>query len=165
MKVVISDTNIFIDLLSVDLLDAFLELPIEVQTTDFVLMELNHEQLSIIESKIELNIIKVNSADENELEEITHLQRSKPNLSIEDFSVFYFAKKNDAVILTGDKAFRTFVEKKKMDVKGVLWVFDEIEKNAMIKSRELAESLEKLTRINPRLPKEECKKRITSWRK
>lgn len=165
MRVVISDTNIFIDLLSVNLLDAFLELPIEIQTTDFVLMELNKEQLSIIESKITLNIIQVNSADENELEEIVTLQRSKPTLSIEDFSVFYFAQKKSATILTGDKAFRTFAEKKKMDVKGVLWIFDEIEKSSIIKKKDLAESLEKLTKINSRLPKEECQKRITSWRK
>jgi hypothetical protein len=57
MKICISDTNIFIDLLSIDLLDAFLELPYEIQTTDFVLLELHNEQLATVESKIKENKI------------------------------------------------------------------------------------------------------------
>ncbi len=164
MKIVISDTNIFIDLICVDLLDAFLELPYEIQTTDFVLLELNDSQLKIIEEKITESKIEVNSADEKELDEITNMHRKKPALSLEDFSVFFFAIKNNASILTGDKTFRTFAEQKNLDVKGILWVFDEIEKGIIRERKLLAESLEKLTTINTRLPKEECEKRITKWR-
>ncbi len=38
--VVVSDTNIFIDLISVDLLDEFFRLPFEIHTTDFIIHEL-----------------------------------------------------------------------------------------------------------------------------
>lgn len=41
--IVVNDTNIFIDLMSVDLLDDFFRLPIEIHTTDFVLNELTDE--------------------------------------------------------------------------------------------------------------------------
>lgn len=38
--IVVNDTNIFIDLISVDLLDEFFSLPIDIHTTDFVINEL-----------------------------------------------------------------------------------------------------------------------------
>ena len=38
--IVVNDTNIFIDLISVDLLDEFFSLPIDIHTTDFVVHEL-----------------------------------------------------------------------------------------------------------------------------
>lgn len=98
MKIVISDTNIFIDLISIDLLDAFFDLPYEIQTTDFVLFELNKDQQDALQIKIDSIKMFVNAADEQDLEEIVELQKTKPTLSIQDFSVFYFAKKNYALI-------------------------------------------------------------------
>ena len=44
--IVVNDTNIFIDLISVGLLDDFFHLPIEIHTTDFVLNELTDESQS-----------------------------------------------------------------------------------------------------------------------
>ncbi len=38
-KVVVSDTNIFIDLISVNLLDGFFGLPWEIHTTDMIMKE------------------------------------------------------------------------------------------------------------------------------
>lgn len=38
-----NDTNIFIDLISVNLLDDFFNMPISIHTTDFVLNELTDE--------------------------------------------------------------------------------------------------------------------------
>ena len=41
--IVVNDTNIFIDLFNVGLLDEFFSLPWEVHTTDFVMLELLRE--------------------------------------------------------------------------------------------------------------------------
>ena len=43
MEIVVNDTNIFIDLHSIRLLDQFFELPITVHTVDFVINELTDE--------------------------------------------------------------------------------------------------------------------------
>ena len=40
MEIIVSDTNIFIDLHSCGLLDSFFKLPYNVHTTDFVMSEL-----------------------------------------------------------------------------------------------------------------------------
>lgn len=42
-KIVVNDTNIFIDLFNVDLLDEFFSIPWEVHTTRFVMLELLRE--------------------------------------------------------------------------------------------------------------------------
>jgi len=39
-KIVVSDTNIFLDLISVNLLDSFFLLPCDICTTDFVINEI-----------------------------------------------------------------------------------------------------------------------------
>lgn len=45
-KIVVSDANIFFDLLSVDLLNDFFQFPCEIATTDFVIYEIQRtEQL------------------------------------------------------------------------------------------------------------------------
>lgn len=44
---VVSDTNIFIDLWKIDLLDAFFQLPVEIHTTDFVINELTKGDIQI----------------------------------------------------------------------------------------------------------------------
>ena len=49
MEIVVNDTNIFIDLYSIGLLEEFFELPITVHTVDFVINELKEpEQLKAI---------------------------------------------------------------------------------------------------------------------
>ena len=40
MEIVISDTNIFIDLWNIGLLERFCELPVSIHTTDFIIGEL-----------------------------------------------------------------------------------------------------------------------------
>ena len=39
MDIVVTDTNIFIDMISLDMLDLFFELPFRIHTTDFVMNE------------------------------------------------------------------------------------------------------------------------------
>lgn len=42
-KIVVNDTNVFIDLFNVGLLERFFSLPWEVHTTEFVMLELTRE--------------------------------------------------------------------------------------------------------------------------
>ena len=62
--VVVSDTNIFIDLYNVDLLDEFFSLDIEIHTTDFVMNELiveKHKDNNFIECLKSLVGMKMNT--------------------------------------------------------------------------------------------------------
>lgn len=52
MDIVVNDTNIFIDLYSVGLIDAFFNLPFEVHTVDFVVNEIEDEQQSLLVNQL-----------------------------------------------------------------------------------------------------------------
>lgn len=164
MKLVVSDTNIFIDLLNTDLLEKFLELPIEVHTTDFVISELKDEQAEVIIKKATENKIHIIEASDVEYDEIINQKKEKETLSIVDHSVYYYAKKLSAMILTGDKTFRKYAEVNKIEVKGILWTFDELNKKKLMGKEQLAQKLTTLMGTNKRLPLDECNNRIKKWK-
>lgn len=64
MNIVISDTNILIDLIDLEMFGAFLELPLNIKTTDFVVsIELDEfKQLKVLESAL-ANKIEILEAD------------------------------------------------------------------------------------------------------
>ena len=75
MEIVVNDTNIFIDLHSIGLLDQFFELPIKVHTVDFVINELtDKEQFNAISKFIKNGKLNVQSFEADELLEIIELQ-------------------------------------------------------------------------------------------
>lgn len=165
MKLLISDTNIFIDLINIDLLDEFLKLEYEFHTTDFVINEINDEQNEIIADRIKENKIILNTADVDDLNKIIGLQSTRKSLSIIDFSVYYFAKKQNAMILTGDKSFRNYAIEQKLEVKGILWVLDEILDKKFLKESIMIDKLKLLMITNKRLPQNECENRLKLWGK
>ena len=163
MKIVISDTNIFIDLLNIDLFKKFLRLPMEIHTTDLVLSELKDEQAEVIEEHIKDKKITVITADEEEYSELIELMKERESISLVDYSVYYFAKKINATILTGDKTFKNYAEGKNMEVKGILWVLDEILNKKLLGKSDLAAKLRLLIETNKRIPVDECQQRLEKW--
>ena len=76
--IVVNDTNIFIDLISVDLLDEFFSLPIDIHITDFVIHELTEPlQQEKVESFIKQNKLTVKLHSAIEVMEIAEFQTSK----------------------------------------------------------------------------------------
>ena len=76
-KIVISDSNIFIDLISSNMLNAFFSLPCEVHTTDFVKKEIKlPEQRAALEHYIENGRLKVIEFDFKELLKIVELHNN-----------------------------------------------------------------------------------------
>lgn len=70
-KIVVSDTNIFIDLISVDLLTDFFKLPWEIHTTDMIIHELliaeQQEAIRVFEEEGRLLVKKHSSKEMVEL--------------------------------------------------------------------------------------------------
>lgn len=84
-KIAVSDTNIFIDLISVNLLDGFFGLPWEIHTTDMVIDELiRSEQHEAIGRFRQNGNLKVKSFDGEELLQIAKMktERQTSNASI-----------------------------------------------------------------------------------
>ena len=166
-RIVISDANVIFDLLSVQLLEAFFALPCEICTTDLVISEIERpEQQQIIQKFIKSKRLGVATFDFDEFSEILLLQStSKNNTSIADCSVWYYAKKVDGRLLTGDGKLRSAAEKDDVKVSGILYLFDNFVEYGLLSASEAAENLKALMTINMRLPKTECETRIAKWRK
>lgn len=165
MEVIISDTNIFIDLHSIGLLEAFCKLPCEVRTIDFIVAEITDpEQSQAISALAAGGKLVIESLDAEELTEIIAEHSSVPgNISIPDCSVCFYARKHSATLLTGDRQLRKYAEACNVTVRGILFIFDELIANKILTRSQAVEKLRKLVGINVRLPKTEIEKRINNW--
>ena len=167
MEIVVNDTNIFIDLYSVGLIDDFFSLPIEVHTVDFIVNEIeNEQQLMLINQFVNDGRLKVHSLTGRELAEVVELQSNAGgNVSIPDCAVWHYAKQNNYVLLTGDRQLKNKAIASNVTVKGILYVFDQLVEHSIVSSCQAAEKLKNLMTINPRLPKNLIRERIEKWEK
>lgn len=86
MEIIVNDTNIFIDLYSIGLLEALCELPYDVRTVDFVVAELtNPDQSDTLSALAAVGKIRIESFDAEEIGEIVSEYSSVPgNISLPD---------------------------------------------------------------------------------
>ncbi len=164
MRVVINDANILIDLAKLDLLDAFSKLNFELHTTDFVLAELIQSQRILIDKLIldnVLNIIK--TEDVADLTGINKLLQRTNGLSFEDCSVWYYSKKMNGILLTGDGKLRKQARKDDIEVKGIIYIFDELLDQGLISYVIAIYKMKQLIQLNMRLPEAEIEKRLVEW--
>ena len=163
--IVVSDTNIFIDLLTVELLDVFFQLPYRVWTTVFVLEELTDAaQKTIIQAFVETGKLAVKEYNAEELSVLVAFSSARTNnVSLTDCSVWRFSCDNGYLLLTGDGTLRTSSELTGTRVSGVLFVFDQLVTRRIIPPKDAADRLRHLFSVNKRLPKGEIDRRLQEW--
>ena len=160
MKLHINDANILIDIVKLDIVDAFLTLDFELYTTDFVFNELETLQQNQLVSK-KLNIIATEEIED--FDAIIKLKEEHNGLSFEDCSVWYYAKKLNGVLITGDNKLRKKVSQSGITVKGIIFIIEEIKKQNKRTISECINLLMLLKTINNRLPINEIEIRISQW--
>lgn len=164
--VVVSNTNIFIDLYTADLLDEFFSLTIHIHTTDFIIHELKvMEQKSKILGYDKLFIKKFDMREMIELVGFQRKMQDKTNVSIQDCSVWLYAQDNGYILLTGDGKLRKTAIKEGTNVRGILYIFDKLVEEKLLTPQKACEKLQLLRQINGRLPSKEIEKRIEIWSK
>lgn len=166
MEIVVNDTNIFIDLYSIGLLDSFFRLPIRVHTVDFVLHEITvPEQFNNVNKFAQNGKLKVQSFGGDELKEVLSLKnRCSGNVSFTDCAVWYYAQTNNYTLLTGDRQLREKAIEANVAVKGIIYIFDMLVEHHILQPQIAATKLEELLAINPRLPKKIMRERIEKWK-
>ncbi|PAV24433.1 nucleotide-binding protein [Tamilnaduibacter salinus] len=157
--VLISDTNIWIDLHRADLLEAVFELPYQFVTTEFVFAELrvpagtNLEQMGL----------QVMPLDGEAMSELLRLRQTLNNSSLADVSCYYIAQVEGWPLLTNDGAVRKAGEQAKLDVRGVLWVLDQLYEEHILCGPDLAKALQMMLDQGAWLPSEACETRMARW--
>lgn len=157
-SILISDANIFFDLININLIDQFFAVPEKISTTDLIIAEIEDEkQKKIIETLIQREKLIVKKFPQEEMQEIQKLNEATRKLSIQDCSVWYYAKKEKGTLLTGDKRLRQEVEKDNIDVRGIFFVFELILKYQLVSATEAISAVKELSKINTRLPQDKIK--------
>lgn len=163
MIILVNDANILIDLLKLDLIDHFFDLDYEFHVTDFVMAEIQEENTGKLDVLIQNGKLMKRVFEFDEMGRISDLESKHPGLSIADCSCLYLAGGLSAVLLTGDAALRKNAERHNINVHGLLWVFDQLVNHSIVTRKTARDKLKMMMATNPRLPSEECKKRLQKW--
>ena len=162
-KIAIQDANILIDLVNVGLFSHCLALQFHFCTTELIFAELNERQRFMIQPQIDSGKFEVISISVVQLFEIQLLSSRNRKLSEQDWSAVYFAEKLSALLLSGDKMLRKAADGMSIEVRGIIWLLDQLLQLNIITEKEACTFLNQLLKQNQRLPPEECRKRIELW--
>ena len=165
MKVVINDANILIDLVKLELLEEFSSLNFELYTTDFVLEELNLDHNKAIQLLVSAEKIRIITTENIEdIQGINTLLETSSGLSFEDCSVWYYSKKMNCTLMTGDGKLRKTARKDGIEVRGIIYIIDQMLIQNHLNFEQAIEKIESLYSLNNRLPKQELTKRLELWK-
>ena len=161
MKLFITDTNVFFDLMNIEALPEFFGLDFEICTTDFVVNEiLRLEQAEQIQNFIRSKQLTVFRFSSDEIEIVVNLKTKRTLRRIAVKSVLWKALQLKCALLTGDKSLRNEAEENGLEVHGSIWVVMLLVEEKLLSAIKGIEMFEKLKIVNDSLPKEEIEKLI-----
>ena len=166
MKIYINDTNILIDLSELELLAAFSKLNAYLYTTDLIVAEIQDtRQREKVKELINAGILEVLSLESEEFTEIYTIRENNSGLTIEDCSVWFATRKYKGTLLTGDARLRKQASEHGIDVRGIIYVFDELVNKGILDKQTARTKMMDLRKLNPRLPEKEINARLRAWKK
>jgi predicted nucleic acid-binding protein len=163
MRVAVKDANVLIDLVDADLLASWFRLGIETHTTDLVRHEVaDPAQRQVVDRFVSAGLLHVEPLSARQLADVSDTAR-RLKLSLADASALALAKELRATLLSGDRALRRVAAAEKVDVRGVLWVFDKLVARGELATATAAARLRGLQRKGNFLPADECAGRLARW--
>lgn len=157
--VLVTDTNIWIDLENGKILADVFRLPYQFFTTDFAIEEYLQPGWATLE---ELGLKTHNLEPENILE-LAQLRKIYRQISTIDLAAFLLARVLEANLVTGDRRLKELAKAQGLPVHGVLWILDEMVIHRVLTSGQAAAALRKMLDQGARLPEDECRKRLEGW--
>ena len=142
MRIVVSDSSCLIDLRKAFLLDALVRLPYELLIPN----TLFEEELLKFTAAQKLALLRgglqVIDLPGDRVTRAVEVSREVPRLSIHDGFAFALAEQHEGcVLLSGDGALRTYAAACAMEVRGVLWVIDELHRHEIVPVAALLDAL------------------------
>lgn len=122
MSVLISDTSVLIDLERAQLLQALFSLPYEFAVPDLLYEK---ELAGYLGDQLTEMGLRVEILTGQELIQATDARRRDSRLSVVDSAAYAVAKSREWCLLSGDKALRDLAIAERVEMHGVLWLFDQ----------------------------------------
>lgn len=154
-KVVVSDTNIFIDLIDIGLVKFLFQCDLEIHTTAMVIDEIkNDAQKEELLKYKELVVRKYQEKDYSIVYEYYSTARRSSNLSMADCSVLLYARELGCTLITNDGKLRSTAIREGVEVKRLLTLIKYMVEVGAITKEPAIVALEKLIETNSCAPME-----------
>jgi hypothetical protein len=158
-SVLVTDTNIWIDLENGGILSEVFRLPYRFFTSDFAIPELIRPRWETLESLG----LEAHELTLEQVVELVQLRQNYRNLSIVDLAAVLLTKMLDATLLTGDWRLVQLASDQGLSVHDVLWLLDEMVQFQALTPGQAAAALRQMLDQGARLPAEDCSNRFLSW--
>ena len=158
-SLLVTDTNIWIDLKNGNVLELVFDLPFHYITSVFAGEEIPREEWELL---ISLGV-EAHALTSEQISEVFQLRQDNHSVSPTDLSSFVLARDLSAILLNSDGPLRRLAENYGIEVHGVLWLLDELVEYQILPASQAASVLIRMRAKGARLPEEECKKRLRAW--
>lgn len=161
MSILVIDSSVLIDLERGGVLESLFGIGLSFVVPDLLyrreLVNANGPLLRTLGlAVVELSSIEVLLAQD--------IRREAPGLSLPDTFSLVCATRADHVLLTGDGLLRAQAQERAVEVHGVLWLLDILERKETVAKTQLYEALTRITSHRRcRLPKAEVNVRLQRW--
>ena len=132
MRIVVSDSRCLVDLRKVSLLDTLVRLPYEFLIPNTLFEEELLRFTAVQKKALVCSGLKIIDLPGEGVLRAQAVVRKIPHITVQDGFAFALAKsKPGCILLTGDDRLRTLATQHEMDVRGILWVLDEIHRTCL----------------------------------
>lgn len=158
-SILVTDTNIWIDLENGEILPDVFRLPYQFFTTDFAAQEFIFPSWNTL---VKLGL-QTHDLEPESIIQLIQLKQVHHQLSTIDLASLLLAKVLGASLITGDRRLSELAKTQGLSVHGVLWLLDELLMHQVLSKTQAARALRKILDRGARLPNIECQKRFESW--
>jgi hypothetical protein len=162
MKPVVIDVNVFLDLIKLQMLECLFKYGFQVYSTREVIDHLNENQSQPLKQFIESGQLIVYHLSETELEEAICITSSRA-LEIADKSVAWLSIHLSGYLILANSLYARYFETNQSEIKDLIWLFDILIEEHIISHVFAIQKIKQLLKINRRISREECGKRIIKW--
>lgn len=159
--ILINDTNIWIDLKYVNLVDEVFKLPYDIGVPNILFDEELKDTDSEILLKNNINILEMTI---DEMLETSEMFNNTTGVSFNDLTTLVVSHKRNCTLVTGDGNLRKLALSKNVNLRGSIWLLDELVEHKIISKHKAYEACNTLLNSSRRLPQNELKKRIQKWK-
>lgn len=160
-SILVTDTNIWVDLENGGALVEVFQLPYQFLIPDFAIPELIRPRWETLE----VLGLRAHELPAKQVVELGQLRQTHRNLSMIDLASFLLAKMLDVILVTGDKRLNELASAHGLAVHGVLWLLDEIVRFEALTPGQAAIALRRMLKSGARLPADECNNQLARWSK
>ena len=161
IQLLISDANIFIDMGVAELLDQMFALPYEYMTPESLFEEeLRGSYGDLVSKGLRLEVLTPEI-----IERVQILSEKYNGVSNHDLNVVALAEDKQTPLLTGDRKLRQVCMEEDVDVRGTLWLMEQLFSSELITVERAALAYERMADDGSRLPWDDVGKQIKKFKK